>query len=275
LNNAVEAIVRLHFMRRGEYEAALAFIEEHIARAREIRDDTLEFVLHGSSIGVLVKLGRYGQALSIARAAPHSEVNQLFGTTVWASILSVTGLMLAGLGQFDEARASIEAGLRLVESGGTPADVAWKWAHLAWVDLIQGEQTQDAESLRQGVAQAHRALSVLRERENEEDWIEILHVAARLHFLLGHLDEAIALSTEVIQLSAGMPSPPYPELYRFTHSQILRRLGRDVEADSALRSAHERVMLVAAKLQDEALRRSWLEDAWLIRDIVQAVEHVE
>ena len=58
LNNAVEAIVRLHFMRRGEYEAALAFIEEHIVRARDIRDDALVFVLHGSSVGVLAKLGQ-------------------------------------------------------------------------------------------------------------------------------------------------------------------------------------------------------------------------
>ena len=200
-------------------------------------------------------------------------MGKLFGATVRASAHSGIGMLLAGLGRYDEARQNIEEGLRLVEPDGTPADIAWKWAHLGWVDLVEGEPAHDAGILRQGAERLHRALPVLLERENAEDWDAMLHVAARLHLLLGEVDEALALSTELMQLSANIPYPNNLELYRFTHSQILRRLGRDAEAGDALRSAYERVMLVASKLQDAALRRSWLEDSWLIRDIVQAVEH--
>jgi hypothetical protein len=67
-----------------------------------------------------------------------------------------------------------------------------------------------------------------------------------------------------------MPFPPTPERYFFVHSHILRALGRWAEADEYLQKAHERVMFVASKTQDETLRRSWLENVRDNREIVAA-----
>jgi hypothetical protein len=91
-------------------------------------------------------------------------------------------------------------------------------------------------------------------------------IAARLHLALSETDEALTHSAE----AARLPAPPWPEKLFFTHAQVLRAAGRAAEADGYLQKAHERVMLVADKTQDETLRRSWLENVRENREIVAA-----
>lgn len=269
LNNSLEALIRLHMMRRGEYEAALAFIEGYTEQARAAQDETLDFALAGIAVTVLVKLGQYARGLAIAeRFLP--VVGRLYGSTVEASVYGGAGLLQACLGRFEEARQSIARAREIVEHAGTPSDIAWKWAHLAWVDLLEGDARNDPEIWRQGVAHSQKALAVLRQHESDQDWIEEVHVAARLHLQLDELNAALECSNEVLRLAADLPANIHPERYDFTHSQILRRLGRDAEAGDFLRRAYERVTLVAHNLHDPDLRRGWLEQAWLNPQILEA-----
>ena len=52
----------------------------------------------------------------------------------------------------------------------------------------------------------------------------------------------------------------------------LRALDHDTEADEHLQRAHERVMRVADKTIDPALRQSWLENVRVNREILAACE---
>jgi hypothetical protein len=56
----------------------------------------------------------------------------------------------------------------------------------------------------------------------------------------------------------------------YTHSLALRASGRVTEADAALRRAWDRVQQVADQTQNETLRRSWLENVKVSREIVAA-----
>jgi len=158
--------------------------------------------------------------------------------------------------------------LELVERSGTPADIAWKWVTQARIDLLEGEQTRDATLLRRGVEEVRRALAVLIELGSEEEWVDGLHIAVRLHWRLGEMEEALARSTQLMRLMETLPNVLFPAQYLFTHAQILRQVGRAVEADDYVRRAYEWIILVADKIQDESRRCSWLEDVPENREIV-------
>jgi len=178
------------------------------------------------------------------------------------------GRMQAGLGDYDQARQCLAEALARAEKAGTLTDVASALANQAYVALLEGGPA----NLRLGLEQAKRAAELLRGTAATDDLADALHVAAQLHLALSeweasqdqvgwtaeHLEAALACSTEVMRLVAAWPAQP--EAYLYTHSRALRAVGREAEADDHLRQAYERVMLVAGKIQDETLRRGWLEN---------------
>jgi len=97
-----------------------------------------------------------------------------------------------------------------------------------------------------------------------------LGLLAKLHLALGEIDDALEWSIRALDLVERMPGPDAPESKFFTHAQILRVLGRESEADEYLRRAYDRVMLVVSKTQDDELKRSWLENVHVNREILEA-----
>jgi hypothetical protein len=95
-------------------------------------------------------------------------------------------------------------------------------------------------------------------------------IAACLHLALAEIDEALDFSSKGVQLMESIPWPWRPERTLFIHSRVLQAMGRHEEADEYLRQAYEWVMLVAGKTSDEDLRRSWLENVQVNRDILAA-----
>ena len=268
-NNAAHALVRYHYHRRGEYEAALAFIDEQIALAQAAKDEGALTGLVGNSVLTVYRLGRYERALALALDTL-VFVEKHLGAIIQSNVHSVIGRLQAVLGQFAAARQSLERAIEMVEEGGNSADIAYRWAAQAFIDMVEGEQTGDRETLRRGLEQSRLALPPLRRTESDEDIIDEIHTQVRLLFSLGETDEALARSTEVQEIKASLPAVVAPETLDFTHSQILRRLGREDEANEYLRRAYDWVMLVAGKTRDEVLRKSWLESVRVNRAIVKA-----
>lgn len=83
----------------------------------------------------------------------------------------------------------------------------------------------------------------------------------------GEAEAALACSTEAVRLTAA-PLRIALEQCFFTHARILRLTGRSAEADDYLRRARARLMLVADHIHDEALRRRWLENVRLNRELL-------
>ena len=76
----------------------------------------------------------------------------------------------------------------------------------------------------------------------------------------------VTCSTAAVEQAAKLPVGP--ENVWLVHSRALRAAGREAESDDYLRRAYERVMLIAGKTQDEALRQGWLENVRINREIL-------
>jgi hypothetical protein len=87
---------------------------------------------------------------------------------------------------------------------------------------------------------------------------------------LNAADEALTHSAEAVRLMETTPELWEMEQVLFTHARILDALRCTAEADEYLRRAYDRVMLVADKIKNEALRRSWLENIRDHREIIAA-----
>ncbi len=102
-----------------------------------------------------------------------------------------------------------------------------------------------------------------------------LTISAQLHLALfeidgdlSHLDQAFESSSEAVQLPEKDPEACHLDEYCYTHARVLKALGGDDEVEPYLRQAFDRVMQVADQTQDEELRRSWLEDVPMHREIM-------
>jgi tetratricopeptide (TPR) repeat protein len=255
---------RLHYFRRGELEGCLALVEEWMDKAVVRRNEWL--------VGTL---------------------------------LSRKGVTLALLGQYQAARSALERSLGVSQSAGSEGEEALNRYDLAYVRARLGDSAGAREDLRFAAARARETgdgillggaliedaqIAWLEgHREEMQAGLELVkealaalpqnatgtmadgyEVGARLHLAVGELAEAEVSSRKAVDLVEASWAWRRPQAVWFTHSQVLRALGREAEADEYLRRAYERVMLVAGKTTDPDLKRSWLEDVRANREILAA-----
>ena len=67
---------------------------------------------------------------------------------------------------------------------------------------------------------------------------------------------------------------PRPQNYLFTHALALRANGRETESIDHLRRAHERVMFVADRFNEESMRAGWLRNVRVNREIVRSWQDI-
>jgi predicted ATPase/class 3 adenylate cyclase len=248
--------------RRGDYEAALAFLETWLARAERLQDDWLT-----------------------------------------ARLQLLKGLRLAWVGQHERAREALELALQLLERAGSRDDQLWAQWHLGMARALAGDYhgarehleraavgAQEAQddgnlasalgflgltaalegepgAMQRGLAQTKQGQALLPEGDRLRQGTRC-EIAAALALGLGQVDEALGHSQKGVELMESEPSSWFPERRYFTHSRVLRALGREAEADEHLERAYQRVMQVARSTKDDELRRGWLEDLQTNRQIL-------
>jgi tetratricopeptide (TPR) repeat protein len=256
IGRGVENMVLRVFSPQGEYEAGLAFLEDRLARARQTQDEVLAAQIQLHKAFLLLDLGQLEPALELAQALL-SDADRLLMSDDRMNLLAYVGLCQAELGRFDQARESFRAGLdRAGQAGATQAD-AWSVAP-AYIAYLEGDRV----GLR-------RAMEQVQQRDVSPPAFNFVHnQAARLHLALGDAELALESSNKAMQPDMLLGEGCWLEQYYLTHARVLRALGRDAEADDYLQRAYERVMLVASKIQDETLRRGWLENIPDNREIV-------
>jgi hypothetical protein len=93
-----------------------------------------------------------------------------------------------------------------------------------------------------------------------------LFAKAKLHLALlesdpGQAEPALECITEVLECFQNRQSRwVMPEQVHFLHSRALRANGLEAQADQALETAYQRLMMVAGNIDDQDLRRSFLEN---------------
>jgi tetratricopeptide (TPR) repeat protein len=265
ITTAVHRLRDAYHVPQGTYEEWLALVDQQLDRARARGRPRLVEDLMQDKADVLIDIGQFERALSVVESLLQDLGKQeRVGEAFWGNTLMMAGWCKAELGDHRRARQNLERALAIFEKSGALISVEGALLYLARLALLVGSRT----ALQEGLVSAERAVDLWRASTGLGTWAEPLLVLVHLRLALGKVDEAFAVSREMIAVSQGGILTVKEEQYFYTHAMTLRALGRKDEADRYLQRAHERVMLVANRMKDPALRRSWLENVRANRDIV-------
>jgi tetratricopeptide (TPR) repeat protein len=264
---AIENLNFFHYGWRGEYMAAIAFIEAQLSQPFITGNEYIVGNLRVREADFLARLGQFSRALPMFRAelsaAEHRLAEGTLSTVEHVNLLALVGLVEAEIGDHAAARGHLEAALAGIKPAETPPDVAGLLINRAYCALLAA----DAAELRLGLDLVERAIGLMHRGATWLISLAIAHrVAAELYLALADPDAALAASQEALRdLGVGRYAA---EKFYFTHSRALLASGRQAEAEEYLRRAYERVRLVAGQTDDPELRRSWLEDVRTNREII-------
>jgi tetratricopeptide (TPR) repeat protein len=262
---AVEALRNDYYVPQGRFKAWLAFIDDQVAQARARQRDILAQTLLEKKARVMIDMGQFEAALSIFQSLMIDvEEREGAGGVFWGYLLVRSGRCETELGRYAGARQRLERALQTFEQSGALVPIARASMSLARLALVKGDRAE----MREALSLARRAVAFYRQNRESRRTAEPLVICIRLHLALGEIEEALHTSSEMMACLEDDLPPFHPEAYLYTHALVLRALGREGEADAHLQRAYERVMEVAGRMDDPALRQSWLEKVRANREIV-------
>lgn len=183
-----------------------------------------------------------------------------------ATTLETLGRALLGLEQSGPARAALHEGYTLASSAGNRFTAAVCLVGTARVDLAEGRLSAAARLL-DIAADTFQALGALGERATA------LALRAAVHHLSGEHGPALAISGEAVALlSAGHASTEFlaAEVW-WWHWVVLTVAGDAAERAATLEQARKALLQGIATLSDCGLRRSYLGRVAVNRGIVTAL----
>jgi tetratricopeptide (TPR) repeat protein len=171
----------------------------------------------------------------------------------------------AEMGEFDHAWESYETALKVSKESGVKIMETTRTYDRALIAWLQGDREKIEESL-EGLMNSMDELKEMNASYDLNDWQEM---AARIYVALGDYENALKHTTEMLEVMEFVPRPRDPQIKHYTHAMALYGLGRHEEGDEYLNMARERVMSVAGNIKDDELRRGWLENVKINREILK------
>ncbi|MCL4858666.1 MAG: tetratricopeptide repeat protein [Caldilineaceae bacterium] len=181
-----------------------------------------------------------------------------------ALILCNLGQILRDLGALDEAEAILTTGLHLAQIQGDAQLEAIYFSDLALVSL-------HANQPQQAIERATHSLALFRSLSLDLSTPADLATLATASLALHDTEQARRYVAEAIRIldACRGEGPDFPHRDYWTCAQVLERLGEHDKAQAALHSAHRLLMGQANKIADAAMRRTFLENIWYNRAIIQ------
>jgi len=260
--------IRTLYIEMGDYEKYLHLVKNLLEKAHQARNEFWISHLKESYCDSCFSLGNYRDCLEIAESNwPYIEKS--LGQGAQVVHLSRMGFFAAYAGSLDLAYQYLQAAQSRWDDLEEPPLIAYVMLNIAEVARLDGRP----EAIHAGLEQASQGIETLRKFQDRPDWSNYLKLAD-LHMALSEEDPAHAFEALVAIEKALEVIEEFPEIWLppeylyFTASKVLRTNKRLDEADDYLRQAYERVMLVAGNIKDDDLRRSYLKNVPVNRDIV-------
>jgi tetratricopeptide (TPR) repeat protein len=241
------------------------FLETQMEQAKASKDELLIEYFELWKVHILSDYGQYQQAMDFLKGLiPGME--KIASKLELVNAYAFLSQLQAHLGDYSGARRSYKTSLQLSRETGREIMEIYRQYDSAYISLLEGNRERmliDLDRLLEG-------LDKIRETNDYADIIDRLNLTARLCLVLGQIEKALKYSSEAIGLMGILPFFNDPEVALFTHAKALSEHGRDGEAKGYLKQAYDRIMLVANNTRDEELRRSWLENVKVNREILEA-----
>ncbi|MGQ9630626.1 MAG: ATP-binding protein [bacterium] len=255
----------LVYLLLGDYTHALESWERSLEIFREVGDRNGEGrTLNRLGIAYL-RLGAYDRAMENLRLSLkiHRDTKNKRRE---AEYLSITGEIHLNMGNIPRAIRRFDRSLKVAREIEDKHGEELNLLFLGIAHILGGHYERALEFLRE----SHR---VGREAGECAYLVENLSFMGLAHWGLGDFEGARRYSERAIRsLSAGRKSTlPEQELY-FNHYKILSSTEETKEdALEFLRRAHDLVLDLASKIADAELRRSFLENVRVNREIISAI----
>jgi class 3 adenylate cyclase/tetratricopeptide (TPR) repeat protein len=293
------------FLRRN-FADALGAWQRALAIRREIGDREGE----GSSLlniaQAYTSMGDYGAALPLLHRA--LDIQRAVGNRWWENaVWNALGVLALAVGDYTEAQRCITIAARLSTAVGDEGGAAIMTFNLAQVERECGDFTAALERLdgarqwahanedREFEAQCLTELALTAEAAGLFDRAEqaaraALHLYASLgieasmttdlatlacvHLARGDAKSACALADRLLAIfeQSEVHQIEYPQRALFVAAQAAAACGKQASAAALLKRAYELVMAQALRISDDLLRRSYLENVRINRDVIAAFE---
>ena len=239
---------------RGNYSAARSYYEQTLSVGQAIGDRQGEAIsLHNLSL-VYLALGSYEKAKSyVAQAAPifHS-IDYEVGV---AQTLIVQSAIHYALTDYESACSDARQALQIFQKLTQPADIAAAQLALGLALEALGELEAGEEAYQQALAQ-------LINIGNEIDALEAKAGLARCFLIQNNLPEALIQIEESLGWlrDHSLTGLDHPFRFYLTAYEVLLNAEKPDRAKHLLAEAHDLLQSRAAKIDDEQLRHSFLEN---------------
>ncbi len=246
----------------GQYTQTEAYLRQALDISRGIGDRRSEGMML-LNLGVLSSiLGQHGQAKTYTQRALHilRETDDRQGEGL---ALRNLGGYAHDLGEYAEARSYGEQGLAVAREVGDRVGEGSALGNLGDVALALGEYARAEACFRQ-------ALTILHELGLSSRVMEDLANLAQVALAQGDLNEAQARVAEILPCLDGdsILEGAEDDLQVFLTCYRVLQASGDPRAAQVLSQAHRLLQERAAKISDEKLRRSFLENVACHREIM-------
>jgi len=245
----------------GEYEKYHKLVINLKEKARQNGNKNIAYRLTVNCAESCYYLGKYQEGLrELENLWPYVDKlnNQVFKMTVLADL----GVFSGWTGDFNSAFQYLEKSQILSEEQEDSIQKASVWWWSGYVSLLNGQLSV----LKEGLDQIDRGIAISLRLRPLEFW-GFYWIKARIYLALLSEDVSYANKALVNLEKALIVFDEYPEFavegsefLFYIASQVYRANGFLEEADDYLHKAYERVMLVAGKIKDDDLRKSYLEN---------------
>jgi len=261
-SHAIDGILDL-YIKMGEYERFYRLSKNLMRQARQSQSKYWILRSDGAYSFACSLLGKYKESLKIIETSLH-YIEKSLDQDVRAEYFSSLGIYAADVGDFDLAYSYLRnAQQQCIGLEETP-EIGWVLINSAHVALVHGKPDSNIT----GLKQINQGILIQEKYFKKAAWSAFC-LQAGLHLALleedpshstqalNSLEKALHLfDTEQVSYVIGQT----PEHIYFLASRVYRANNHPEEADDYLHQAYERVMLVAGKIQDDDLRRSYLEN---------------
>jgi len=261
--NTLGSIGAIHW-NLGEYSDALEHFQRACEMSREIGDRKGEGIGLNDIGALYIDLGMYDRAMAYHRRAliQREEIGDRKGEGFSRYNIGITYKYLQ---QYDKALEQLALACEISRMIG---DRLREGFNLNEIGLIHRELGNYEEALQC----LDQVTELNKELENPTLEIENLAYKSSTCRDLGRMEEALDYSSRAIELLESGRSCEYPQAVYFHHAKLLLAHGLEDESARFLRKAHDEVMERADGIKDPEMRKSFLQNVQVNREIVEEWE---
>jgi class 3 adenylate cyclase/predicted ATPase len=247
----------------GNYDEAQAYFSEALTIQQTIGNRWEQVNIY-NSLGIMhQELGDLSTAQTYLRQGL-TLAQKIEDAAGQAYILGSLGLVVRDMGKLKVAQKLLTKGLTLAQGQHNKHLMTYFLSYLSDVNLRRGQ-------LEQAITRAQAALALHQEMGMRLFTADDLAILASAHLAAGDITQALNYARQALSLleECGGEGPEFPQRDYLICYHVLSEAKQSEVARAALQSAYNLVMARAKKIADAALRRSFLEQVPVNREIVR------